>query len=45
MFQFPGLAFVTYVFSNKYLLVDLYYSKNMLFLERRFAAPLASARP
>jgi len=29
MFQFPGLAFVTYVFSNKYLLIDLYYSKEM----------------
>ena len=24
MFQFPGLAFVPYVFRNKYLLRDLY---------------------
>jgi hypothetical protein len=28
MFQFPGLAFVTYVFSNKYLHYDLCYSNE-----------------
>ena len=31
MFQFPGLAFVPYVFRNKYLLSDLCYSKEMFF--------------
>src|SRR5271165_2634710 len=42
MFQFPGLAFVTYVFSNKYLLIDLCYSKEMFLFH---AQPQAAARP
>jgi hypothetical protein len=47
MFQFPGLAFVPYVFRNKYLHNDLYYSKEMFFIAYPTAsgwAPLASAR-
>ena|SRR5208337_1687826 len=43
MFQFPGLAFVTYVFSNKYLLCDLCYSKEM-FCNIKSPARLCSSR-